>query len=714
MLKNLKIRAKLIMLLLIMGIVPVAVISIISYNIAASRMERQAFNQLESVHEIKTYQISHYFDERMKLLDDVQISFRYKNGLTKFGDAFKSGLESNKYKSLVEKYEKGFQIFMDNFGFYDVFLISPSGDVIYTVAKEADLGVNLTDSKWSSTGLGKAFLGSQEGKVFIDFAWYDPSNEPASFIAVPIRDQNDKYIGSAAFQISLTDINEIMQNRAGMGETGETYLVGPDMTMRSDSYLDPTGRSVKASFAGTVERNGVNTKATREVFAGREGEEIIIDYNGNPVLSVYKPIKIFGSITWAIIAEIDEAEAFEASYVMLQYTLIFSLIFAAGICVIGYFFASSISKPIVNTVEILKEVANGDLTKSVTIDSKNELGELSNSMNSFIESLHGIISKLRNNGDAINGSTKSLSSISTQLLSSLEDVTSQSATVASATEEVSSNMSSMAATAEEMSINVENVVNNATQVSDATISVANSIEEVSSTVNTIASNSREAADISDQAARMSSEASETMVTLGEAANEIGKVTEVIKRIADQTNLLALNATIEAASAGEAGKGFAVVANEIKELANQSARAAEDIADKISSVQDNTNNAVGIIEKVAEIILTINNSVNEISSSVDQQSVTITEVATSIMQTQNDMKELANNVEEVSVGVNDLSKSTSEAAKGTDDVAASITMVNDATISNNEGAQNVMKSVETLTSVASDLVEIVEKFKLNKN
>ncbi|MFA8343900.1 MAG: methyl-accepting chemotaxis protein [Rhodothermaceae bacterium] len=378
------------------------------------------------------------------------------------------------------------------------------------------------------------------------------------------------------------------------------------------------------------------------------------------------------------------------------------------------FVSRTISKPIERIGDVADAIAVGDLTKTVEIDAEDELGKLSGAINKFISNLYGIVSKLKNNGDSISGTTQNLAGISTTLMDSLQSVTNQSATVAGATEQVSTNMSSMAATAEEMSINVENVVNNATQVSDSTVSVASSIDEVSSTISMIANNSREAADISDQAARMSSEASQTMVTLGEAANEIGKVTEVIKRIADQTNLLALNATIEAASAGEAGKGFAVVANEIKELANQSARAAEDIADKISSVQDNTTGAVEIITQVAEIILTINNSVNEISSSVDQQSATISEVASSITQTQMDMKDLANNMEEVSVGVNDLSKSTSEAAKGTDDVAASITMVNDATISNNQGAQDVMSSVETLTEVASDLVKIVEGFKLNEN
>ncbi|MFA8343901.1 MAG: methyl-accepting chemotaxis protein [Rhodothermaceae bacterium] len=436
----------------------------------------------------------------------------------------------------------------------------------------------------------------------------------------------------------------------------------------------------------------------------KEFSDMLTDLNGRSVL-------VLKSMNQAVTIMQQEAGSRASLIKQIQFT---GMIIAFGIIILTIITILKITKSVSDVSSNVQVIAEGDLTIELETNSKDELGELSDSMNSFRKGLHTIMSKLSFNGDSINSSAQNLSEISSQLLESMEGVTGQSATVASATEEISSNMSTMAATAEQMSINVANVVNNAEQVSNATNNIASSVDDVSETINKIADNSRETADISDQAARMSSEASQTMVTLGRSANEIGKVTEVIKRIADQTNLLALNATIEAASAGEAGKGFAVVANEIKELANQSARAAEDIAEKITSVQTNTTGAVEIIEQVAEIIMTINNSVNEISSSVDQQSSTINEVATSVSQTQTDMQDLADNIEEVSVGVNDLSKSTSEAAKGTDDVAASITMVNDATVSNNAGAKQVMQSVESLTEVADDLVSIVEKFKLNKN
>ncbi len=274
-----------------------------------STLRKEAFDKLEAVQQIKKSQIENYFSQRLKLLTDVQQNLRFTEGIKLFTAAFQGGLESQEYKSLSTAREKGYSIFMDNFGFYGVFLIDAEGNVVYTVAKESDLGASLKTGPLKESGLGKVFAKSRNQIAFEDFSWYDPSNEPASFIATPLIDDSGKYWGSAAFQISLNDINAIMQERTGLGKTGETYLVGPDKLMRSDSFLDPEGHSVKASFAGTLEKNGVDTEASREALAGKAGADVIIDYNGNPVLSVYGPVKIHG-LNWALIAEIDVAEAF--------------------------------------------------------------------------------------------------------------------------------------------------------------------------------------------------------------------------------------------------------------------------------------------------------------------------------------------------------------------------------------------------------------------
>ena len=198
-------------------------------------LRKEAFSKLKAVQQIKKNQIDNYFGDRLKLLTDVQQNLRFTEGIKLFTTAFEKGLKGREYQNLSTAREKGFSIFMDNFGFYDVFLIDADGNVVYTVTKESDLGANLKTGPLKESGLGEVFAKSRNQITIVDFSWYKPSNEPAAFIAAPLIDGAGKYWGSAAFQISLKDINAIMQERAGLGKTGETYLVGPDKLMRSDS-----------------------------------------------------------------------------------------------------------------------------------------------------------------------------------------------------------------------------------------------------------------------------------------------------------------------------------------------------------------------------------------------------------------------------------------------------------------------------------------------
>ena len=216
------------------------------------------------------------------------------------------------YNEIYDTYGQVLNQFQKESGFYDVFIIcAKHGHIMYSAAREKDLGTNLGHGPYKESGLAKLrtkLIKSNEA-VLVDFEPYVPSNnEPASFAGYPIRNENGGLLGMVAFQLPLDQINHIMQARHGMGKTGETYLVGPDKLMRSDSFLDPDNHSVIASFANP-EKGSVDTEAVRETFAGKSGSKVITDYNGNQVLSCYDTIKI-KDLTWAVIAEIDVAEAF--------------------------------------------------------------------------------------------------------------------------------------------------------------------------------------------------------------------------------------------------------------------------------------------------------------------------------------------------------------------------------------------------------------------
>lgn len=370
----------------------------------------------------------------------------------------------------------------------------------------------------------------------------------------------------------------------------------------------------------------------------------------------------------------------------------------------------SMVKPIQDIVEKINKLSTNDLSVEFESNRKDEIGEISKSMAEFVVNLRSIINYLKESGLKVDNSSTGLSNVSNYLAENINGASEQITSVASSMDQITNSINTMASTAEEMSINAANVSSGAEEMSETTSSVASAIEEMTMSINDVSNNAKDTSEIANKASSMTSEATETMEVLGNSADEIGKVTEVIKRIAEQTNLLALNATIEAASAGEAGKGFAVVANEIKELANQSAQAAEDIAQKINGVQGNTSKAVKVIDDVSKIMETINESVTVITKAVEQQSDASSNIAQSISQAQEATRNIASNIAEVAQGANDLAQSTSEIAEGANNVNSNIGNVNSSTHEINEESQKVQSSAGELSEVSTELTKIVTKFK----
>ena len=295
-------------LLCLAATVPFGILAYLSVHTARDSFVQDRFDQLVSIREIKKGQIARYFADRQKDAQVLSGNPWVISALGEFGRAFtKEGAVGGPgWKAVEDRFGPWLAHCQKTYGYYDLFLITPAGDVVYTVAKEADLGANLLKGPLAASSLGECFSGARRAYTLTDFKPYAPSNhEPAAFLGLPIK-EDGRTLGVLALQVSLGDINGVMQERTGMGRTGETYLVGPDLLMRSDSFLDPTHHSVKASFADPG-KGKVDTHASRMALQGRTGRELVTDYNGNQVLSAYAPVSL-GGLTWAILAEIDLAE----------------------------------------------------------------------------------------------------------------------------------------------------------------------------------------------------------------------------------------------------------------------------------------------------------------------------------------------------------------------------------------------------------------------
>ncbi len=352
--------------------------------------------------------------------------------------------------------------------------------------------------------------------------------------------------------------------------------------------------------------------------------------------------------------------------------------------VISILLARSIIKPIINTSQALQDIAEGegDLTRRLDDSHQDELGTMAKWFNLFVSRIESVIREMA-------GNATTLTTESTELLATATDLTNGAG-------ETSKQSASVAAGAEEMSANMNNMASSAGQVSDNIKTVAAAVEEMLASVTDVAQNAQNAAGVADNASKLANQSNERISELGAAADEIGKVIEVIQDIAEQTNLLALNATIEAARAGEAGKGFAVVATEVKELAKQTGDATEDIRKRVQGIQSSPSDAVTSIGEISGVITQVNEVSRVIATSVDEQSSTMKEIAQNVAQT-------ASAAEVISTGV-------AESASASSEITQTIAGVDQTARLSAAGAEQTQKAGEGLSNLAEQLQSLVNQFK----
>ncbi len=317
--------------------------------------------------------------------------------------------------------------------------------------------------------------------------------------------------------------------------------------------------------------------------------------------------------------------------------------------------AEELRSKVDSILQVVNAASKGDLTQVVTVKGADAIGQMGEGLAKFFGELRKTMSSIGANAHSLASSSEELTSVSTQMSANAEETSAQANVVSAASEQVSKNVQTVATAAEEMT----------------------------SSIKEIAKNAAEAAKVATGAVKVAEKTNGTIAKLGESSVEIGKVIKVITSIAQQTNLLALNATIEAARAGEAGKGFAVVANEVKELAKETAKATEDISQKIDAIRSDTKESVEAIGQISTIINQINDISNTIASAVEEQTAT----------------------------TNEMTRNITEAAKGASEIAQNITGVATAAKSTTTGASDTSKAAGELSKMSSELQQAVGQFKV---
>lgn len=553
-------------------------------------------------------------DARAKLFQHLYVSTNpeeigAKENLDDAGDG-------SLYSSIHKEYHPMLRKFLQEFGYYDIFLVShQDARIIYSVFKEVDYGTSLKTGPYANTGIGdvakKALAATDVDATFTsDFAPYEPSyNGAASFIATPVFD-NGRNIGALIFQIPVDKLVAVMGNRSGLGETGQTYLISEDGTLRSSSPFEGHPQVL----------DPVSSHAISAAMQGETGVALDKNYMGTPVISAYSPEHMEG-FHWATVAEISQKEVFAALRQLIISIVIGTLVLLGIVAAVAWYFSKRmITQPISDITAKMQELAEGNLAIDIDVDREDEIGKMAQTLEVFHKNA---IEKQKSDEEReVDNQRKAEQS---------EKVNASVMQMNSTVAEIASGNSDLSARTEAQAANVEETTATMQQITEQVKAGGEQAQSALKLVNEAQTSANEGSGVAKQAV-------EAMAEITASSEKITEIISVIDEIAFQTNLLALNAAVEAARAGEQGRGFAVVASEVRTLAGRSANAAKEIKDlitdsvsKIHAGSDQVRQTGERLGQIAEQVTQAEQAMTDIVNGLQNQVNSITEINSAVGQ-----------------------------------------------------------------------------------
>ncbi len=619
--KSLKVRV--FVTFLAVAIVAVSVLGFIAFFAGKDILQRQILNSYKNISNSREGEIVMTLDEAKTEFSLVAGDYHVRELTEKI---VKNDPDAQRSLQELTAYTKDFLLASKNS--YEYFIVGMRGKILAST-EETHVGVDRTNDEY--------FINGQKGLYIKDVNKSDLTGQVGFVVAGPLQAiHSGELLGVFCIRRNLNQMNGIIANHEGMGETGDIYVVNKDGYIFTNSLFDTDEALKKKIETEPVRLWQSQRKEFSGLYRGFTGQMVLGSSHGSDLA------KVTGDLGWLLIAKIDTREAFLPIQKLGLTILLIGCMISILVALIAYRIAAGIVNPITVIAQVARRVGEGDLTQNVAETSaQDEIGNLATGFRSMITGLRSILMKVQEATGQITASGTEILTASQQQASAAREQSSAVAETTSAAQELST-------TSESVGESIKKVAQVAAHAMAGMAKIKESIDKTNGMLN----------------------------SLGEKSQKIGKITDLIDDVADQTNLLAVNASIEAARAGEQGRGFTVVADEIRKLADSTAKSTKDITSLIELIQHEMSNAI---------------------MSMEQSIQSVDEEARLAQQTTEKTKEIA--------------MSTHQQISGAKQIADAMMNIDETMKQVATGAQQSQAAVKQLTAMAGELNHLAAKFKL---